>query len=76
MKAVFNIIAKIQCCPSGGCLRIYSAEDGSIVVQGYQLSAKEKKLLSCSLPAGEEAVRIPAELARDLVRHIAKQNTQ
>lgn len=55
-------------CQGSTCPTIYrDEEDGSFVVQGYVLEACD----DLKLPAGEEAVRIPASLVETLTRAVA-----
>lgn len=45
-------------CHDGACPTVYLSESGSIVVQGYAVTRAE----GLTLPDGEQAVEIPAEL--------------
>lgn len=69
MNSNFTLIARCGC-ENGNCPQIYSASDGSIVVQGYRLSAEERKCLPQALPPGEDVVFVPAELLKQLVRNM------
>lgn len=47
-------------CKGKHCPSIYRSADGSIVIQGYELSVPEQDDLT--IPAGEGAVRVPSQL--------------
>lgn len=46
-------------CASGACPTVYRTDSGSLVVQGYTVSAERAGI---DLPDGEMLVEIPAEL--------------
>lgn len=46
-------------CGTGSCPTVYRTDRGTLVVQGYTVSAEQANL---DLPAGEQLVEIPAEL--------------
>jgi hypothetical protein len=46
-------------CGSGTCPTVYRTDRGTLVVQGYTITAEQADL---DLPAGEQLVEIPAEL--------------
>lgn len=55
------------CCHGKNCPTVYRREsDGMLVVQGYLLSEKDRTELS--LPNGEDAVVIPEDLIRELIK--------
>ncbi|MEV4352416.1 hypothetical protein AB0J83_48825 [Actinoplanes sp. NPDC049596] len=53
-------------CTSGMCPTVYQTDVGSLVVQGYAVSAE---LSGIDLPAGEQLVEIPFELLDEVVRN-------
>ncbi|MCU7730329.1 hypothetical protein ODJ79_41985 [Actinoplanes sp. KI2] len=46
-------------CGGGSCPTVYRTDRGTLVVQGYTVSADN---VDINLPAGEQLVEIPAEL--------------
>jgi hypothetical protein len=55
------------CCKGKDCPQVYRDEaDGSYVVRGYKIDAKQHR--SLDLPANEDAVRVPEEVIRMLVK--------
>lgn len=46
-------------CGAGSCPTVYRTDRGTLVVQGYTVSAESANI---DLPAGEQLVEIPAEL--------------
>ena len=46
-------------CGTGSCPTVYRTDRGTLVVQGYTVSAEQADL---DLPAGEQLVEIPMEL--------------
>lgn len=54
-------------CPDGNtCPTISETDRGTIVVQGYKLTAEQ--LASMNLPDGETAVEIPAHILQEAAR--------
>jgi hypothetical protein len=47
-------------CRDSTCPTVYLDDDGSLVVQGYEVAAED-------LPSGERRVRVPASLLREAV---------
>jgi hypothetical protein len=56
-------------CGSGHCPTVYAAEDGDLVVQGYEII--EPQIVG-GLPHGERAVKIPRQLLDDYARLTAE----
>ena len=52
-------------CTTGTCPTVYTTNRGTLVVQGYTVSAENAHV---DLPAGEQLVEIPIELLADAVR--------
>lgn len=46
-------------CGGGSCPTVYRTDRGTLVVQGYTVTADDANI---NLPAGEQLVEIPAEL--------------
>lgn len=46
-------------CGTGSCPTVYRTDRGTLVVQGYTVTAEQADL---DLPAGEQLVEIPADL--------------
>ncbi|MEU4237358.1 hypothetical protein [Actinoplanes sp. NPDC026619] len=46
-------------CGGGSCPTVYRTDRGTLVVQGYTVTAND---VDVDLPAGEQLVEIPAEL--------------
>jgi hypothetical protein len=61
LRAVANL------CASGSCPTIYQSESGTLVVQGYTVSAGEAGI---ALPAGETLVEIPRDLLAEALRNL------
>jgi hypothetical protein len=62
-----TVVAKS--CSAGACPTIYRTGSGSVVVQGYVVSAPQAGV---DVPEGEALVEIPAELlTEDLLRAVA-----
>lgn len=58
-------------CENGTCPTVYLTDAGDLVVQGFVVEDAEA-LGTMQLPAGETAVRVPAELIRKVARdHLA-----
>jgi hypothetical protein len=54
-------------CNSGACPTVYQSGTGTLVVQGYAVSANRAGI---DLPAGELLVEIPADLLAEAVRNL------
>jgi hypothetical protein len=54
-------------CASGACPTVYQADSGSLVVQGFSVSASE---VGVDLRAGESLVEIPAALLAEALRNL------
>ena len=54
-------------CTAGSCPTIYDSGRGTIVVQGYSVSADASGV---ALPDGEQLVEIPIDLLRAAVRDL------
>jgi hypothetical protein len=52
-------------CTSNTCPTVYKSDQGTLVVQGYTMSAERAGM---DLPDGEMLVEIPAELLREAAR--------
>ena len=52
-------------CGNGSCPTVYRTDRGTLVVQGYVISADQ---VSVDLPAGEQLVEIPADLLAAAMR--------
>jgi hypothetical protein len=52
-------------CGSNTCPTVYTSDRGTLVIQGYTVSAADAGV---DLPAGENLVEIPAELLAEAVR--------
>jgi hypothetical protein len=55
-------------CGSNTCPTIYKSAEGTLVVQGYSVSAQHAGV---DLPAGEQLVEIPLELLAEAARLMA-----
>ena len=55
-------------CTAGNCPTVYVSGTGSLVVQGYALSADHAGV---QLPAGENLVEIPVDLLMEAVRNLS-----
>jgi hypothetical protein len=54
-------------CASSSCPTVYETGSGSLVVQGYVVTAEQAGV---DLPAGESLVEIPAELLAEALRNL------
>jgi hypothetical protein len=54
-------------CSSGGCPTAYMTNRGTVVIQGYTVSAAEAGI---DLPPGELLVEIPKELIAEAARSV------
>lgn len=54
-------------CASSGCPTIYKSDRGTLIVQGYALSADQVGL---EVPEGEFLVEIPVDLLATAAQHI------
>jgi hypothetical protein len=54
-------------CSSGNCPTVYLSRSGTLVVQGYAVSADR---VGVDLPEGETLVEIPLDLLSDAFRHL------
>jgi hypothetical protein len=62
----FSPIRVLASCSGGHCPTIFSVDDGeSLLIQGYAISPQTAGV---EVPAGEQLVRIPAELVRRAMR--------
>jgi hypothetical protein len=66
--ATLNLRTISASCASGTCPTIYDSGRGTIVVQGYLVSADHAGV---ALPDGEQLVEIPIELLTNAARSIA-----
>jgi hypothetical protein len=55
-------------CTGGSCPTIYQSDRGTLVVQGYAVSAERAGV---SLPTGELLVEIPVELLTNAARNVS-----
>ena len=55
-------------CASGQCPTVYASGSGTLVVQGYAVSAERAGI---DVPDGEMLVEIPFELLADAVRNLS-----
>ncbi|MEU8817894.1 hypothetical protein [Actinoplanes sp. NPDC048796] len=55
-------------CSSGSCPTVYASESGTVVVQGFSVSAEQAGI---DVPAGERLVEIPRELLVEAVRNLS-----
>lgn len=62
LRAVANL------CASGSCPTVYQSGSGSLVVQGFTVSAEQAGI---DVPAGETLVEIPFELLTEALRNLA-----
>lgn len=63
--AALNLRSLFALCASGSCPTVYDSGRGTIVIQGYTVSADHAGV---ALPAGEQLVEIPVELLRNAAR--------
>ncbi|GAA2538701.1 hypothetical protein GCM10010435_02440 [Winogradskya consettensis] len=61
----FKLVPVANLCSAGGCPTVYDSGRGSVVVQGYAVSAAAAKV---DLPEGELLVEIPVELLAEAAR--------
>ncbi|MEV4623536.1 hypothetical protein AB0J74_33115 [Asanoa sp. NPDC049573] len=55
-------------CSTGSCPTIYRSDRGTVVVQGYAVTAERAGMV---LPEGELLVEIPAELLANVARTVS-----
>jgi hypothetical protein len=55
-------------CSSGTCPTIYKSDRGTLVVQGYTVTATHAGV---AVPEGEHLVEIPIELLLNAARHVS-----
>jgi hypothetical protein len=56
-------------CKGGDCPAVYATDRGTLVIQGYVLDPAAVRQLT--LPTGESAVEVPAELLLAAARRVA-----
>ena len=63
-KPDFSLKAQVMAfsCASGSCPTVYSTNRGTVLVQGYTVSADAAAGAGVTLPEGEQLVEIPADL--------------
>jgi hypothetical protein len=55
-------------CATTSCPTVYQSGNGTLVVQGYVVTAEQAGL---DLPAGESLVQIPTELLAEALRNLS-----
>lgn len=68
-NSVFRVLANTTAdgttsCGTGGCPTVYEIDDETLVIQGYEASAMFD---SAFVPDGENVVRVPKGLIRQLI---------
>ncbi|WP_084504356.1 hypothetical protein [Actinoplanes sp. N902-109] len=58
-------VAKV--CTTGQCPTVYAGDDGTVVIQGYLVSAEEAQV---EVPAGECLVAIPVALLAEALLNL------
>jgi hypothetical protein len=68
-EATMKIVRKLTGdCKGGDCPAVYTTDRGTLVIQGYVLDAPAIRQLT--LPTGESAVEVPAELLLAAARQV------
>lgn len=67
MQQRLRELVRTECASCNQCPAVYEGPSGTLVVQGYKLSPDARAQLT-RVSESEDAVSIPVELIRDLVR--------
>jgi hypothetical protein len=67
-EAVMKIVGKLAGCDIKGCPTVYATDRGTLVIQGYVLDPAATRQLT--LPTGESAVEVPADLLLEAARQV------
>jgi hypothetical protein len=57
-----------ETCTAGACPTVYQSDRGTVVVQGYVMSAQHAGV---DVPHGESLVEIPLDLLIEAARHVS-----
>jgi hypothetical protein len=63
-----KIVRKLTECNVSNCPTVYATDRGTLVIQGYALDPAATQQLT--LPAGESAVEVPADLILEAARTV------
>jgi len=58
------------CCAGGRCPTVYETDNGTYVIQGYQIDTN----LISDLPQGETVIELPKEFLEGFVKNFTKNN--
>ncbi|MFC4064824.1 hypothetical protein [Actinoplanes subglobosus] len=72
-KSDLSLTAIAYSCSTGTCPTVYETNRGTIMVQGYTVTADQARAAGVDMPSGEQMVEIPLALLAEAA-HLAKQS--